>query len=187
MWGYCRQNRRCPEDYSIEESKIKDYLSYTFDTDSRSLSLHTNIITEIIYFLLSVHCYLMFYILRSNCKEWPWMVKGFRSTPTCWFNVSMYQFQNMWMVKWTHKINTSIAEIQFPKKKGDKVYEKCCMRQKKKGPSLLCRKRNQRSSGSNAPSTYRKWHGMKNLKCLTYWSYAPYYLFLSKYCLHLDY
>ena len=49
MWGYCRQNRRCPEDYSIEESKIKDYLSYTFDTDSRSLSLHTNIIIEIFF------------------------------------------------------------------------------------------------------------------------------------------
>ena len=175
MWGYCRQNRRCPEDYSIEESKIKDYLSYTFDTDSRLLSLHTYIYRNIhmIDFLLSIQYYLIYFILRSNCKEWPWMVEGFRSTPTCWFNVSMYQFQNMWMVKWTHKINTSITEIQFPKKKGHKVYEKCCMWQKKKRPSMLCRKRNKRSSGSNAPSTYRKWHGMKNLKCLTYWSYVP--------------
>ena len=112
------------------------------------------------------------------------MVEGFRSTPTCWFNVSMYQFQNMWMVKWTHKINTSITEIQFPKKKGHKVYEKCCMWQKKKRPSMLCRKRNKRSSGSNAPSTYRKWHGMKNLKCLTYWSYVPYTVHTPNICIY---
>ena len=35
MWGYCARNRACLKDYSVEETKIKDYLAYTFGTDCK--------------------------------------------------------------------------------------------------------------------------------------------------------
>ena len=35
MWGYCSESKACVKDYAVEETKIKDFLAYTFDTDCK--------------------------------------------------------------------------------------------------------------------------------------------------------